>query len=97
MLRTPKKREALPDVLDRRELGRLLEVPGRAGVWKRLHAGKQQRDRLLLALFAYAGPRRSELLALDLDLDDVNLERRLIRVRRSPHRKPPGRCQERPH
>ncbi len=43
VLRTPKKREALPDVLDRRELGRLLAVPGRAAVWKRLHAGKETR------------------------------------------------------
>jgi integrase/recombinase XerC len=81
VLRTPKKREVLPDVLDRHELGRLLEVPARAGVWERVHAGKQQRDRLLLALFAYAGLRRSELLGLDLD--DVDLERRLIRVRRA--------------
>jgi site-specific recombinase XerD len=79
VLRTPKKREALPDVLDRAELSRLLEVPGREGVWERVHAGKLERDRLLLALFAYAGLRRSELLGLDCD--DVDLERRLIRVR----------------
>lgn len=79
VLRTPKKREALPDVLDRGELVRLLDVPGKAGVWKRLHAGKVQRDRLLLALFSYGGLRRSELLGLDLD--DVDLDRRLIRVR----------------
>jgi len=81
VLRTPKKREALPDILDRRELGRLLDVPGREGIWERVHPGKEQRDRLLLALFAYAGLRRSELLALDLD--DVDLARRLIRVRRA--------------
>ncbi len=79
VLRTPKKRQALPDVLDRKELSRLLDMPGREGVWTRLHAGKVQRDRLLLALFAYGGLRRSELLGLDLD--DVDLERRLIRVR----------------
>jgi site-specific recombinase XerC len=48
VLRTPKKREALPDVLDRSELSRLLDVPGREGVWTRLHAGKVERDRLLL-------------------------------------------------
>lgn len=47
VLRTPKKREALPDVLDRTELSRLLDAPGREGVWKRLHAGKRERDRLL--------------------------------------------------
>src|SRR6266849_5255366 len=35
VLRTPKKREALPDVLDRAELSRLLNVPGHDGVWTR--------------------------------------------------------------
>jgi site-specific recombinase XerD len=79
VLRTPKKREALPDVLSRAELSRLLDVPGQNGVWKRLHAGKRERDRLLLALFAYGGLRRSELLGLDCD--DLDLDRRLIRVR----------------
>ncbi len=79
VLRTPKKREALPDVLDRSELTRLLNVPGREGVWTRVHAGKVERDRLLLALFAYGGLRRSELLGLDCD--DVDLDRRLLRVR----------------
>jgi site-specific recombinase XerD len=79
VLRTPKKREALPDVLDRAELSRLLDVPGQEGVWTRTHTGKRERDRLLLALFAYSGLRRSELLGLDCD--DVDLDRRLIRVR----------------
>jgi integrase/recombinase XerD len=79
VLRSPKKREALPDVLDRRELTRLLDVPGREGVWDRVYPGKVERDRLLLALFAYSGLRRSELIGLDCE--DVELERRLIRVR----------------
>jgi site-specific recombinase XerD len=79
VLRTPKKPRALPDVLDRSELSRLLQMPGRHGVWSRVHSGKPERDRLLLALFAYGGLRRSELLGLDWD--DVDLERRLIRVR----------------
>lgn len=81
VLRTPKKREALPDVLDRRELARLLDATERGDVWKRKHDGKRERDRLLLALFAYAGLRRSELLGLDWA--DVDLERRLLRVRRA--------------
>jgi site-specific recombinase XerD len=81
VLRTPKKSEALPDVLDRRELGRLLAAVERGDVWEREHAGKRERDRLLLALFAYAGLRRSELLGLDVD--DLDLERRLLRVRRA--------------
>jgi site-specific recombinase XerD len=81
VLRTPKKREALPDVLDRRELARVLDAPCWEGVWARQHAGKLERDRLLLAMFAYGGLRRSELLGLDWD--DVDLERRLIRVRKA--------------
>jgi site-specific recombinase XerD len=81
VLRTPKKREALPDVLDRRELGRLLGAVERTDVWQRDFPGKRERDRLLLALFAYAGLRRSELLGLDWD--DVDLERRLLRIRKA--------------
>jgi site-specific recombinase XerD len=79
VLRTPKKREALPDVLDRAERDRLLAIPGKEGVWTRLHAGKIERDQLLLALFALSGLRRSELLGLDVH--DVDLDRRLLRVR----------------
>jgi len=81
VLRTPKKSEALPDVLDRRELARLLQAVERDDVWEREHAGRRERDRLLLALFAYAGLRRSELLGLDWD--DVDLERRLLRIRKA--------------
>jgi integrase/recombinase XerC len=81
VLRTPKKREALPDVLDRRELARLIGAVERDDVWERRFAGRRERDRLLLALFAYAGLRRSELLGLDWE--DVDLERRLIHVRRA--------------
>jgi integrase/recombinase XerC len=81
VLRTPKKRDALPDVLDLAELRRLLAIPDRAELWERHFRGKRERDRLLLALFAYAGLRRAELLGLDWD--DVDLHRRLIRVRRA--------------
>ena len=79
VLRTPKKSEALPDILDRTELFRLLEAPSREDVWKRAHPGKLERDRLLLALFAYGGLRHSELLGLDRH--DIDLDRHLIRVR----------------
>jgi integrase/recombinase XerC len=81
VLRTPRKREALPDVLDGREVARLLRTVERDDVWERHFHGKRERDRLMLALFAYAGLRRSELLGLDWD--DVDLERRLIRVRKA--------------
>jgi site-specific recombinase XerD len=80
-LRTPKKREALPDVLTMGELERLLIQPGRDELWERHFPGKPERDRLLLALMAYAGLRRSELLGLDWD--DVDLSRRLLRVRKA--------------
>lgn len=79
VLRTPKKRSAIPDVLDRRELIRLLNAPLHEDAWEREQHGRRERDRLMLALFAYAGLRRSELLGLDWD--DVDLERRLLRVR----------------
>jgi site-specific recombinase XerD len=81
VLHTPKKQEVVPDVLDARELSRLLAVVERDDVWERHFPGKRERDRLLLALFAYAGLRRSELLGLDCD--DVDFERRLLQVRKA--------------
>ena len=66
-------------MLDRAELLRLLDMPDKDGVWARVRAGKLQRDRLLLASFAYGGLRRSELSGRDWD--DVDLDRRLIRMR----------------
>src|SRR5579884_1841189 len=81
VLRTPKKRELLPDVLDQRELRRLLHTVEDDAVWERHFPGKRERDRLLLALLAYAGLRRGELLGLDWD--DVDLERRLLKVRKA--------------
>ena len=50
-------------------------------VWKRHYPGRRERDRLMLALFAFAGLRRSELLGLDWQ--DVDLERRLLRIRKA--------------
>jgi integrase/recombinase XerD len=46
-LRTPKKREALPDVLTMGELERLLATVGRDELWERHFYGKRERDRLL--------------------------------------------------
>ena len=74
-LRTPKKREALPDVLTMAELERLLAATGRANLWSGTSAGKPERDLLLLALMAYAGLRRR---LLGLAWDDVDLWRRLL-------------------
>jgi integrase/recombinase XerD len=81
VLRTPKKREALPDVLDQREVGRLLRVIDREDVWKRRFRGRRERDKLMLAVFAFAGLRHNELLCLDWD--DVDFERRLLHVRKA--------------
>ncbi|HST15541.1 MAG TPA: site-specific integrase, partial [Gaiellaceae bacterium] len=72
---------ALPDVLTLGELERLLAQTDRAGVWERHFDGKPERDRLLLAQMAYGGLRRSELVGVDWD--DVDLSRRLLRVRRA--------------
>lgn len=80
-LGTPKKRETLPDTLTMGELERLLAQPGRDDVWERHFPGKPERDRLLLALMAYAGLRRSELLGLEWG--DFDLSRRLLRVRKA--------------
>jgi site-specific recombinase XerD len=80
-LQTPKKREVLPDTLTMSELERLLAQPARDELWERHFPGKPERDRLLLALMAYAGLRRSELLGLEWD--DIDLSRRLLRVRRA--------------
>ena len=80
-LRTPKKREALPDVFDRRELARVMQAIARAEVWKRHFAGKPERDRFMLALMAFGGLRRSELLGLDWD--DVDLSHRVVRIRKA--------------
>lgn len=80
-LRTPTKRETVPDTLTMGELERLLAQPVRDDVWERHFPGKSERDRLLLAVMAYAGLRRSELLGLEWD--DVDLSRRLLRVRRA--------------
>lgn len=80
-LRTPKKQEVLPDVLTMRELERLLAVTARPELWERHFRGKPERDRLLLAVMAYGGLRRAELVGLDWD--DVDLARRLLRVRKA--------------
>jgi len=79
VLRSPKQPESLPDVINHGERSRLLSMPGREGVWSRVHPGKRERDQLLLALFAYGGLRHSELLGLDWD--DIDFEKRLVRVR----------------
>lgn len=81
VLRTPKKREALPDVLDRREVARLLRAIDSEDVWQRHFRGRRERDKLILAVFAFAGLRHSELLGLDWD--DVDFERRLLHVRKA--------------
>ena len=70
--------------IERVAIGRVIPFVGTAGrdeIWERHFRAKPERDRLLLALMAYAGLRRGELLGLDWD--DVDLSRRLLRVRKA--------------
>ncbi len=68
----PRKEQTLPAYLAQDETTRLLEAPDAA-----TPAGR--RDRAILELFYASGLRLSELV--DLDLDDVNLSSRIVRVR----------------
>src|SRR5262245_48980059 len=68
----PKKEQTLPAHLAEDEMSRLLDAPDRT-----TPAGR--RDRAILELFYASGLRLSELV--DLDLEDVNLSSRVVRVR----------------
>ena len=78
-LRTPKKREALPDVLTMARA----RAPARCAlardeIWERHFHGKPERDRLLLGAHGLRRPAPRVSL-LGLDWDDVDLSRRLLR------------------
>jgi site-specific recombinase XerD len=80
-LRTPGKQEALPDVLTMGELQRLLAQLSRDELWER-HFPRQGGARSApTRLMTDAGLRRSELLGPEWD--DVDLSRRLLRVRKA--------------
>lgn len=68
---TPKREERLPAHLAEGEMARLLETPDAASPLGR-------RDRAILELFYASGLRLSELVSLDLE--DVNLSSRVVRV-----------------
>ena len=68
---TPKREQRLPAHLGEAEMSRLLEVPDPSQPLGR-------RDRAILELFYASGLRLSELVGLDLD--DVNLGSRVVRV-----------------
>jgi integrase/recombinase XerC len=72
LVAAPRKEQTLPAHLAGDEITRLLEVPDVSTL-----AGR--RDRAILELFYASGLRLSELG--DLDLDDVNLSGRVVRVR----------------
>ena len=69
---TPKRDQTLPEHLGLAEMDRLLATPDRS-----TPAGR--RDRAILELFYASGVRLSELV--DVDLEDVNLPGRVLRVR----------------
>lgn len=71
MVGTPRKEKTLPAHLTTPDIDRLLMAPDAATV-----AGR--RDAAILELFYASGLRLSELVALDLD--DVNLRSRVVRV-----------------
>jgi integrase/recombinase XerC len=68
---TPKREQRLPAHLGESEVTRLLEMPDTAHALGR-------RDRAILELFYASGLRLSELVGLDVD--DVNLSSRVVRV-----------------
>jgi integrase/recombinase XerC len=71
LVRAPKREVKLPAHLHVDEMARLLETPD-------VSAPLGRRDRAILEVFYASGLRLSELVGLDLE--DVNLSRRLVRV-----------------
>lgn len=71
LLSSPKREQKIPVHLEEPDMDRLLEAPS-------TDAPLGRRDRAILELFYAAGLRLAELLALDLA--DVNLSSRLVRV-----------------
>jgi integrase/recombinase XerC len=71
LVSTPKRVQTIPAHLSEDEMGRLLEMPD-------LSLPLGRRDRAMLELFYASGLRLSELVGLDLE--DVNLSRRMVRV-----------------
>jgi integrase/recombinase XerC len=71
LVSTPKRVQTIPAHLSEDEMGRLLETPD-------LSLPLGRRDRAMLELFYASGLRLSELVGLDLE--DVNLSRRMVRV-----------------
>ena len=71
LVRTPKRELRIPVHLSEREMERLLDAPDR-------EAPLGRRDKAIVELFYASGLRLSELAGLDLD--DVNLSRKMARV-----------------
>lgn len=71
LVATPKQGQKIPAHLSEAEMSRLMEMPDTG-------TGLGRRDRAMLELFYASGLRLSELVGLDLD--DVNLSARLVRV-----------------
>jgi integrase/recombinase XerC len=80
-LRTPKKREVLPDTLTMAELERLLAQPAREDLWGAPLPGQAGARPAAARPDGYGGLRRGELVGLDWD--DIDLSRRLLRIRKA--------------
>ena len=72
LIGSPKRAQTLPAHLGASDIDKLLQAPDAATI-----AGR--RDRAILELFYASGLRLSELC--DIDLEDLNLGRRMVRVR----------------
>ena len=72
LIGAPRQQRGLPEYLASEETTKLLEAPD-------VSTPAGRRDRAILELFYASGLRLSELV--DLDLEDVNLSNRIVRVR----------------
>ena len=77
LVATPKQDQKIPAHLSEAEMSRLIDMPDTS-------TGLGRRDRAMLELFYASGLRLSELVGLDLD--DVNLSARLVRVLGKGHK-----------
>lgn len=82
LLKMPRRSKKIPKFLNDIELSKLLSSPNR--LKSKRERKNMVRDKLILNLFAFAGLRKSELLALDWD--NINLGAKYLIVRNGKNR-----------